>query len=348
MSGLGEYAAHTAVVVLMSACSGAQRTSDHTAQLGSIDEVVQWQRDLRLEENQQVINVSPWVQPDGSGKFLVADGMEQQIRAYGADGRLHGIFGRRGSGPGEFQHLVRSVRLPDGSILAPDMMGQLTRFDSAGQRVLSTARTGIGPIYDIAILDDSSVLIVGRKGGESEGPLLHEWSVRNSRLLSSFFPAPQGRRGFAGAYAFTGFADVAVRGDTLAAIFALEDTVRVFTRDGRALAKIPIPFANFHALEKPLPANRPPQEFQEWLGSFSTATDVFWLDDGTFLIQYMDQHASDRMYSLLHMDRAGRKLWEVTNAPRLLAVAAADSLVFVKKGAEAPNEWSIAKLSVVR
>ncbi|HEX8831022.1 MAG TPA: hypothetical protein VF705_07655, partial [Longimicrobium sp.] len=120
------------------------------------------------------------------------------------------------------------------------------------------------------------------------------------------------------------------------------------TRDGRALEKIPVPFAGFHRLEKPLAANAPPQEFQKWLGSFSTATDVFWLRDGGFLIQYMDQQGSDRTYSLLRMDRHGRRVWEVAGSPRLLAVSPRDSLVFVKKGAEAPNEWSIAELAAVR
>jgi hypothetical protein len=316
--------------------------------LASIQSVVTWHRDLTLEENQHVINVSPWVSADSLGTFLVADGMEQQLRSYAPDGRLRHTFGRRGSGPGEFQHLTRATRLSDGTILAPDMMGQVTRFGPEGSRVVQTTRSGLGPIYDVAVLDDSSVAIVGRKGGRMDSPLIHVWDLGRGRIVRSFFPAPQGPRGFASAYAFTGFADVAVRGDTLATIFALEDTVRLFLRDGREAGKIPVRFGGFHPIEQPLSPNLPPDQFQRWLGSFSTVTDLFWLRSSGFLVQYMDQHGSDRTYSLLRMDRHGRKLWEVAGSPRLLAVTPQDSLVFVKPGAEAPNTWSIAALSAVR
>jgi len=52
-----------------------------------IGEVVRWKRAIVLEENARVINVSPWVQADADG-FLVADGQEQQLRLYRADGSL--------------------------------------------------------------------------------------------------------------------------------------------------------------------------------------------------------------------------------------------------------------------
>ncbi len=311
--------------------------------LASIDQVVTWRRDVRLEENARTINASPTVEPQADGSFLVADALEQQLRFYAPDGRLRSTFGRRGSGPGEFQHLAAAVRLRDGGILAADMMGTLTRFDSTGRQVVQTWRSGLGPIYRMRVLDDSAIAIVGRRGGQMETPLVHVWSLPAERVSRSFFPAPQGGPGFAGAYAFTGFADGAVRGDTLAVLFALQDTLRLFLRDGGPVGKLPLPFRSFRPMTDPPPPGMG-DDFKEWLGSYSVATAVYWLRDGSFLVQQMDQHGSERSYTLLHLPHDGRGGWQVANSPELLAVAPDGSLVFAKPGSEAPNEWSIGRL----
>lgn len=334
------------VLVSLSACGKENRREPaSTRLLASIEQAVTFQRDLRLEENQAVINVSPRVTPEADGSFLVSDGKEQQVRFYASDGRLLGTFGRRGSGPGEFQNVTRAVRLNDRSILAADMVGGLTVFDSTGTRVLRTVRTGLGPIYEVQVLDDSVVAIVGRQGGQLQSPLVHEWNLETGRVSRSYFPAPQGPPGLSGEYALTGFADLAARGDTLAVLFALQDTIHLFLRGGRQIGVVPVAFRGFRRLHEPLADNASPDGMRAWLESFSAATDVFWLNDGSFLVQYVDQERSDRLHSLLHMRRNGEPSWEVSHGPRLLAVAPDGSLVFVKPGAEAPNQWSIATLA---
>lgn len=337
-----------AALAVLSACESEARShAPVTRLLPSIEQAVTFQRDLRLEENQLVINVSTRVKPEAGGGFLVADALEQQLRLYAADGRLLRHFGRRGSGPGEFHQLSAALRLNDGTILAGDFNGRLTRFDSAGTRVLRTSSSGLGPIYEMLALNDSVVVIVGRKGGQMRSPLVHEWNVGRERITRSFFAAPQGPPGFSAAYAFTGFATAAVRGDTVAVVFALQDTVRLYVR-GREIEKLPLHFRAFRRLAEPLSPDAPPPRFQAWLESFSAANGLYWLQDGSFLIQYLDQKGSDRLFSLLHMRRNGEPVWEAPGTPRLLALSPKGSLVFVKRGAEAPNEWSIASLSAGR
>lgn len=292
-----------------------------------------------------MINVSPRVLPQPGGSYLVADAMEQQLRVYASNGHLVHTFGRRGSGPGEFQHISAIARLHDGTILVADMGGQLTRFDSTGTRVLRTVLSGLGPVYEMLVLDDSMVAIIGRKGGRSETPLVHEWNLVRERVSRAYFSAPQGPKGFAGAYAFTGFANGAVRGDTLAVVFALQDTLHLFLRGGREIGKMPLPFRGFRRLSDPLSPEGSPEQFQSWLESFSATTDLYWLPDGSFLVQYLDQKRSDRVWSLLHMRRDGGPLWETAGSPKLLATAADGSLVFVRPGAEAPNVWSIGRVA---
>lgn len=337
-----------ALVLLIGALSGCARgdaepVDEQRPVIGTLDEAVAWTGEVRLEENDEVINVSPRVYPDGDG-FLVADSKEAQIRRYGPDGRLRARLGRRGAGPGEFQYVIAAVRLSSGEILAADMMGTLTIFSPRGDSVRHTARTPLGPLYEVVPLDDSLVVLVGRVGASAETPLMHLWDVRRDTIVRSFFPAPQGRGELQSAYMFTGFADAAVRGDTIATIFALSDTVRMYTRDGREVGKVAIPFRHFRRLESGMPQQGGPAELQEWMESYSAASGLFWLSDGTFLVQYYDQRDAETVWRLLRMTRDGRPLMEIVDSPKLLAGSEPDALTFVKPGAEAPNVWSRARL----
>jgi hypothetical protein len=349
-NAMGVMGGAAAVALLVSGC-GREKPAPPPTQtplLPNIEQAVVWKGEVALEENQRVINVSPAVSPDVGGMYLVSDALEQQIRIYGPEGRLRSTFGRRGSGPGEFQHLNSVVRLPDGTVLAADMGGEITHFDSTGTRVTSTSRSGLGPLYRIVPVDDSTVVLVGRKAGRMSTPLVHVWDVRGRRILRSLYPAPQGPPGFASSYAVNGFADVAVRGDTLAVLFALEDTVHLFDRRGRALGKVPVPYRAFRPMREPLPEHASPAAIERWEQSFSSSTNLFWLRDGSFLVQYLDQKNSDRSFGLLRMTRRGGGDWEVAGSPRLLAVRPEGLLVFVKPGAEAPNRWSLAEFSATR
>lgn len=336
--------ATAALTAGLTACADPARDNHQKAPLlASIDRGVSWISTVRLEENPDVINVSPRVQAE-PGSFLVADGQEQQARLYGHDGRLLRQFGRRGSGPGEFEHISLGLRLPDKRILIADMNGAVTVFDSTATNVQHVARTPLSPLYGAVVLDDSLLILTGRMTSGSTA-LAHVWNVRSDRLVRSFFTPPKPRPEMEGAYAFSGFANAAVRGDTVAMLFALSDTIYLFRGDGRSVGKLPIPFHSFRRIEKPVPRGTM-DDFKRWSESFSAASSIFWLSDGGFLVQYWDRRNGAPSWRLTRLTRKGVGVWEVIDSPQLLAVGPADTLVFVKPGAEAPNVWSIARLSL--
>src|SRR4051794_6562254 len=121
------------LAVVLASCTQRSQASARGEVLHSLDPVVHWARDVELQENPDVINVSIYVAPASGGDFLVSDGQEQQVRIYAPDGRLRRTFGRRGNGPGEFQHIAHALRLRDGRVLVADITGSLTMFDSAGK-----------------------------------------------------------------------------------------------------------------------------------------------------------------------------------------------------------------------
>lgn len=150
------------------------------------DEVWAIQEELRLEENDDVINVWPTVRPDIPDGFLVADWRDTQFRSYGEGGSLRRAFGARGGGPAEFTSTRVAIRLRDGTILALDSNNKGAIFDSAGRNVLNTFTTELNRVDDADVLNDSLVLIAARATFPDPNRL-HIWNIRAERISSSFF-----------------------------------------------------------------------------------------------------------------------------------------------------------------
>ena len=92
------------------------------------------------------------------------------------DGRMAGVFGREGEGPGEFSDLVMVARGPGGNVAVADMaLGRLTVFSVDGA-VLAETRLPRG-FLSVQISDDGIV-----------GSLLDETSDSESTRGSSVFP----------------------------------------------------------------------------------------------------------------------------------------------------------------
>lgn len=305
-----------------------------------------WGVPMEMEENDRVINVSPNVSFDPRGGFLVADGSEAQVRGYRADGDLVRAIGRKGNGPGEFRNLSAVYRLPDGRIAALEMGGKVSLFDADGGKLLSARQAPVAPLYDAAVLDGRRLLLAGRRVGTGGTVLVHVYDVETGAVTGGFFGIPRHDPALAGGFAFAGTADVVARGDTVAAVFALSDSVYLFDRAGKDLGRIAIPFERFRRLTRPMPTSGGTIEaFRAWGETFSAISQLYWLLDGSFLVQYYDLEGMEPRWRLLHMDRAGRRLFEGVDTPRLLSAGgAADELLFVHPGADAPNVWVPARL----
>ncbi|HEY7766554.1 MAG TPA: hypothetical protein VIB55_00155 [Longimicrobium sp.] len=315
----------------------------------TLEQVVAFGPTIELQENAAVINVTPDVTPDPLGGFLVADEREGQLRRYTREGALLWNIGKKGSGPGEFRSVATVLRLPNGQVLAAELSGSFTLFDSAGTAALEQIRTPFLHVQDMEVVDDSTLLVAARlEGRGGTGPSLHMWDIRENRVRRSFFDPFEAAPNKTAAV-MAGWSKAAIRGDTVAAVFALSDTLYFFALDGRPRGKLPIPFRDF----RPVPAETPrggsdPVKRANFFSSFDYVADLHWFSDGRLLIPYQSlaaEQALTRTYHLFAMDRAGRRLFEVRNAPRLLtAEPASSTLFFVAPGSEVPNRWALARL----
>jgi len=310
-----------------------------------------WHGGVKLEENSAVTNVFPnvAVQPDGG--FIVADFRESQVRRYDGDGHLRGYFGRRGDGPREFPTpLTSAVSMQSGDIAVTQFDGTLTLLDSALTEILSQAQSGLSPLYSAKVLSPHQLLLAGRPRGNADytyPPLLHIWDIQSQRVVQSFFTAPVEPK-FARASVTLGIVATAVHPDTIAATFALTDTVFLFDYAGHVLERIRIPFRFFHHIRQPAQLRSGVKARQQWLKAISQVTDLFWLRDGRFVVQYFRSDEGRQEFGLIGLTRSGDSLFEITNVPRLVAIddtGESPILFFQKPGTEASRTWSIAQFA---
>jgi hypothetical protein len=308
-------------------------------------------RTLEVEENDDVVNVTPTLRIDARGGFLVADHRESQIRRYSPEGKLLWFAGRRGQGPGEFYSVVTVIRLASGAIVAVDRNGRLTFWDAEGQRVTRTAETRLIRVSDAEVVDDSTLLIAGvGEGLGDNSPRLHVWSIDRNASRRSFF-APWARQRNRAAAGVGGYVMTAVRGDTVVSTFASSDTLYFHTLDGRDAGQVALNSESFRRVPREGPSRTMSntREASEWLSSFDFVADVDWLPDGAVLVAYQGIDASParrRTWHLLAQDRAGARRWESRNvSPQVLGTDPGTRTIFyVPPDADAPNRWTVARL----
>lgn len=342
-----------AIVVALSflvAGCGGQEPARVAAPVVELGQIVSWDRTFPLDESDAVINVTPAVTFDSWEGFLVADVSEHQLRRYSPFGELHWTSGRRGDGPGEFQQPSRAVRLPTGEILVTNFDRRFTILSSSGDSVLRMVETPFTRIEDVDIVDDSLVMVSAILDRDFTSPRLHLWDTQNDRRLRSFFEPFEATPNQTAA-SVASWTMAAIRGDTVAAIFSVSDSVYLYTIAGDRLVAHPLPSRHFRAVPETAPdPNVDPRQRAQWLGSFDYMSDVHWLSNGDLLILYKRLLPSEALSSEWHMvvmSPQGEGIYEVREVPRLLAVksdSGNDELIFVSPDAEVPNQWANASL----
>lgn len=317
--------------------------------LSRLDDVVRWEREFTLEENEETINVIVRAGLDPRGGFLIADEQEGFARRYDENGRLLAQFAGKGNGPAEFMNLLNVTRLPDGSLAAFDIFQKIAIFDSAGSEVVRTARTPLAALHSVVLLNDSIALLGGSVPGPSgvRDSRVHRWNVNGDSLEASFFAPALPSRAHVMAAGSAGWIGMDRRADTLAVVFALSDTVYLMTAGGAMVDRIAIPAEGFRRLSPDI--EMPGRgggilAAREWFASFSLVSHVFWLGD-TLLVQYQDRNGPEPDWRLVGLTRTGQRIFEVMDSPQLLAVDHSSGLLYFESpDSDLPNVWRAARL----
>lgn len=340
------------LALITTSCSASSCQTTHAgayaslaSESSSISDYVRWERELVFTDSAASSAIQVFF--DSADGFIVADRGQAQIRAYSGDANLLWSAGRRGPGSQEYQALRNAVRTSSGDVVALDNLGKIVYYD-AGGHFKGTANTTLGPTYGSWLLDDSTLLISGRRAGDPQSPLLHVWSMRSNTILRSFFTVPPHDPAYDQAYRFSGWASAAVVGrDTLAVIYALTDTLYLVRPDGTPISKHSMGLRHFRRLREPEPRQETEESQTAWRNSYTRLSEIIPGRDRSFYVQYFNLHQLEAVWGVANLrlsDTGVETVFDVPQAPRLLGISPRDSrLFFLKADSLESVTWSIAR-----
>ena len=294
---------------------------------------------IALEESDSVVTVTPIVKADSEG-FLIADAREAQVRLYGKNGRLKKLLARRGSGPGEVGVPMAILRRGDRTILVMDMgSASMIRLSPEGEEIDRYPMRF--PAFGLLSLGED-VLVVGKPSFQDFPfpDLLHRWDGKD--VVEGFFPAPITERTEKLSRSYS-FASADIRGDTIVASYALSDTLYFYHTGGEFIDQTPLDLEHWSLPEEDPSGGVGSGERRKWRESLTRISDVYWLEDGTFLVQYVGHRDRELQWRLSHVTRDGEVLFDVKDTPRLLTVDG-DLLYFVDAHSLTEDRWVVASL----
>ncbi len=293
-----------------------------------------------LDEPPGVVTVSPGVSTDTNGDLLVTDSREHQVRVYSPSGRLLRVAGEGPVVAAPLRVPQNVVRLPTGELVVANLQGSLVIIPPDSTLEPRLVPLGLWTIRGLAHLGGDSVLLAGT---DSSPPSATLFTVRLSegRISRRFLPPPAHLD--PNVTAFYSTVSIARRGDRIAAVHMVSDTLTILSADGREVSKVRIPLDPFVAPVGPLPDLPSERAQREWMAQFTIVIGVFWVADDQLIIQWNQLRPEGGLeWGLLRMDTTGTRLWAVAPAPRLMAVFG-DQYLFVDPEASSPNQWLLAR-----
>ena len=329
------------LVALHLACGGpSENTRDwdeYEGELSTLEGFVDITGALVLEEPEGARLAGPLLHWDPDGGYLVSESMESQVRGYSPDGELRFSLGREGRGPGEFSTPAVTIRLPDGRLLVGDDDGRLTYVAPSGLEELGVSRNPFRQIHDLDVVNDSLVLVAADDGLLTSNKL-HVLHVVSDSIVQSFF-TPSLQPQFVSAATVVSTTRAAVWSDTIAAVFALSDSVFFFDTEGSRIAADAIPSRLYQPLQTARPDNI--AELPEWLGSFGIFTSIHAGPSSTIVLQSVQQGVR----SLIWYSRSDGLLAEAEETPALHFVdPTGQRLFFANPESLIPNTWLVGRL----
>lgn len=297
---------------------------------------------ILLEERADVVTVSPVLFMDPQGGFLVADRREHQVRVYSGAGALEAVAGGGLHGTDSLRRPHGVDRLSNGDIISTTLApGRLVIVPTREEKAVRFIPVPLTPLRGVRVLDAHHVLLTG-KDAPYPTNLLHIWDTQRGEIVRSFFPPPIGLDSIV--VSSLGRAHVALRGNRLAVIHELSDTLHVFDRRGNRVSRVRIPVESFvFPVGPPPPSIGSIPEAVAWSDRFTFLSDVFWRDNGAIVVQWSLGSGDSLTWGLVQMDTLGQKMWMLPRTPRLLGLRDG-RFFFQDPNPGSPNRLMVAQL----
>ncbi len=202
--------------------------------------------------------------------------------------------------------------------------------------------TQVQPLTGVRVLDGNRVLLMGRRHPFTN-QLLHVWDLGTGKIVRSFFAPPQHLD--SNVVKILGTVHAAIKGNRIAAMLNLSDTLRVFDLDGAELFRSHIPVTPFVAPQGPLPNITSKAARQAWAEQFTLLSDLFWTDHDDIVVQSVTGSGDHVVFSLIQMSTTGQSRWVLPRTPELLSIHDG-RFFFHDPNSDLPNRLIVAVLNV--
>jgi hypothetical protein len=306
----------------------------------ALTDVLVWEADLRLSETPEALVVDPDLRRMPGGGWLYWDRDETQIRIYDANGTLRTAFGRKGEGPGEFRTLMGADVLPDGRVVALDARGKLSLWNPRGTLELEF-QSGVDSPVGVASASATTVIVSAR--GAPNTQLLHVVDLGTRARTSSFFSPTTP------ANAFTPYATVVhppivvVGGRVYRAVPPSDSIWSVGIASPHASSSFRVASTRLARNTPPLSIATGPAAARAWINASSYVGTFGRTSDGGWIVQVWGFIEGKPSLSLVRLGGDGRRVWEVENTPKLLAVDGDRLYLWDPEGLE-PNRIKVGRL----
>jgi hypothetical protein len=313
----------------------------------AFDDLFVWRGRLILEDRPEALNAAPGLQPDQENGWLVADGMEGQVRGYDASGRLIFHFGRKGRGPGEFRDLVGAVRTEEGRIVTIDSYGRIGIWSEAGalEREFSVQIRGVSAA---TLVPPNTLALASTPQIQADAlsmPLLHFVNLEEARISATAI-APAISSSQVAAWVTIRGATITNAGDRHLFTTPLIDSIWEFGgAEDRPAAVTAIRHSLLDERARVPDGHADRDGFMEWLRNSYFVIGAVPAGPGYYLVRLMRAQEDSR---LLLVDAATGEAEEITGSPPLLAYDHRTGAYFFRDRTSEPNRFRIAELRHAR
>lgn len=297
---------------------------------------------LELEEPRGVLTVAPSVSLDSGGGFLVADLAEHQVRVYSPLGKLREVFGEGTDRVDSIRSPGHALRLPNDDILVINLAGPLTILPARHKEPARFIPRSLRTARHAEILNDREVLMVGSDSGPVSATLFR-LDLTSGEYSERYFAPPAHLDKWVTTYMSS--VRTARRGNRIAAVHMLSDTLVIFDLSGREHKRVHIPIEPFRAPQGPLPEDiTTAARRYAWTAQFTPIMELFWIDDDKLIVQWAKalDNGLDTDMGILQMDTEGVRAWAIAPSPKLIAVRGNEFFFQAPRNRE-PNRWWVAK-----
>jgi hypothetical protein len=172
---------------------------------------------------------------------------------------------------------------------------------------------------------------------------LHVWDWDEDTILRSFF-TPFESTPHTDAIKMASWVRADLRGDTIAAIHPVADSVFLLRLDGSRIDALPLRIEGYVA---PRPA---PDEVatdmalrRDWVSTFDLISEVEWLGNGDLLVAYRRQYPDSIVWNTVLVSRTSAPSIQMLQTGQLVNVGPGDEVLFIDPRSELPNQWLIAR-----